>query len=100
MSYRKTHSQVNEVPADGGTEEITLSKLCIAPGQEHEAHQRTGGCVRANEIPEAWLTTAISEALQSLVGDAEPPPENWTRVRQSIEALASLLSCQKEHQSC
>lgn len=37
--------------------------------------------------PEDWLATIIRKALQSLLGNAEPSPESWARIRQNIEAM-------------
>jgi len=48
--------------------------------------------VAGAEPPEDWLATAIRKALQSSVGNAEPPAESWARIRQNIEAMAILVA--------
>ena len=48
----------------------------------------TGKDAQRDELPEDWLATAIRKALRSSVGNAEPPPVVWTRIRENIEAIA------------
>jgi hypothetical protein len=55
-----------------------------SPG--HGGNTDEGG--QRDELPEDWLANAIRKALQSSVGNAEPPPAIWTRIRENIEAIA------------
>jgi hypothetical protein len=48
----------------------------------------TGKDAHRDELPKDWLAAAIREALQSSVGNAKPPPVIWTRIRESVEAIA------------
>ena len=67
--------------------------LGIVGSPGHGGNTDEGG--QRDELPKDWLATAIRKALQSSVGNAEPPPVIWTRIRENIEAIA--LSHQEEN---
>jgi hypothetical protein len=67
--------------------------LLVDWNREQDAWVVTDGA----EPPEDWLATTIRGALRSSVGNAEPSPAIWDRIRQNTADMDLSLSRQEEN---